>query len=59
MKKLKSEVKRLRQELIMKPNPKSRKQDDDDGLEEGFSEEEKHAIKMLSTEQRKVLSELE
>jgi hypothetical protein len=43
MKKLKSEIKRLRQELIMKPSSKTKKSDDheSDDLEEGFSEEEK------------------
>lgn len=52
MKKLKSEIKRLRQELIMKPNSKKRGQDDADNtnLEEGFSEEEKQAIKMLNVD---------
>jgi hypothetical protein len=39
MKKLKSEIKRLRQELILKPNPKKRSDDDD--FENGFTEEEK------------------
>ena len=43
MKKLKSEIKRLRQELIMKPSTKSKKGKDDgsDDFEDGFSEEEK------------------
>ena len=43
MKKLKSEIKRLRQELIMKPN--SKQTTDEEDLEEGFSEEEKLAIR--------------
>lgn len=61
MKKLKAEIKRLRQELIMKPAVKSRgaAEHDSEDLEEGFSEEEKQAIRMLSQEQRKMLSELE
>lgn len=61
MKKLKAEIKRLRQELIMKPSAKSRgaAENDSEDLEEGFSEEEKQAIRMLSQEQRKMLSELE
>jgi hypothetical protein len=42
MKKLKAEIKRLRQELIMKPASKSRGHDNDsEDLEEGFTEEEK------------------
>ena len=49
MKKLKSEIKRLRQELIMKPSSKSKKMDNDsDDFEEGFNDEEKQAIRMLS-----------
>ena len=60
MKKLKSEIKRLRQELIMKPSTKNKKNDDEsEDLEEGFTDEEKQAIRMLSQEQRKMLSELE
>ena len=60
MKKLKSEIKRLRQELIMKPSTKNKKNDDEsEDLEEGFADEEKQAIRMLSQEQRKMLSELE
>ena len=39
MKKLKAEIKRLRQELIMKPSNKA--SDDMDELEEGFTDEEK------------------
>jgi len=58
MKKLKSEIKRLRQELILKPTSK-KKNDEEEGLDTGFSEEEKQAIRMLSQEQRKMLSELE
>lgn len=58
MKKLKSEIKRLRQELIMKPSRKNRDEESDD-LEDGFTEEEKQAIRLLSQEQRKFLSELE
>jgi valyl-tRNA synthetase len=52
MKKLKAEIKRLRQELIMKPSQKSKKSDEQesDELEEGFTEEEKQAIRMLSQE---------
>jgi hypothetical protein len=42
MKKLKSEIKRLRQELVLKP---SSKQNDDDDIEEGFTDEEKAAIR--------------
>ena len=45
MKKLKSEIKRLRQELVLKP---SSKQNDDDDIEEGFTDEEKAAIRQLS-----------
>lgn len=63
MKKLKAEIKRLRQELIMKPSSKSKKgmdnENESEDLEEGFSEEEKQAIRMLSQDQRKMLSELE
>lgn len=40
----------------MKP---SSKQTDNEDLEEGFSDEEKIAIRQLSQEQRKMLSELE
>jgi uncharacterized protein YbcC (UPF0753/DUF2309 family) len=52
MKKLKAEIKRLRQELIMKPSGKSKKGQDDDSedLEDGFTEEEKQAIRNLSQE---------
>lgn len=56
MKKLKSEIKRLRQELILKPNAKKK---DDDDFENQFSEEEKQAIKMLTADQRKLLNELD
>ena len=43
----------------MKP-AKGKKQDDDsDDLEEGFTDEEKQAIRMLSHEQKKMLGELE
>ena len=41
MKKLKSEIKRLRQELIMKPAVKGKNTDESDDLEEGFTEEQK------------------
>jgi len=58
MKKQKAEIRRLRQELVSKPASKGRKTEEDD-LEEGFSEEEKQAIKVLSSEQRKMLAELE
>ena len=62
MKKLKSEIKRLRQELIMKPSGKLKKgmadENESEDLEEGFTEEEKQAIRMLSQEQKKMLSEL-
>ena len=58
MKKLKAEVKRLRQELIMKPAKKKQNSDSDD-LEEGFTEEERQAVRLLSNEQRKMLGELE
>ena len=51
MKKLKSEIKRLRQELILKPNPKKRNEDD----VEGFTDEEQRAVRMLTSEQRKCL----
>ena len=57
MKKLKSEIKRLRQEIILKPNPK--KKSDDEDFESGFTEEEKQAIKMLNQDQRKFLNELD
>ena len=52
MKKLKAEIKTLRRELIMKPSQKSKKSDEQesDELEEGFTEEEKQAIRMLSQE---------
>lgn len=53
MKKLKSEVKRLRQELVMKP--KKRGGDED----ESFTDEEQQALQMISHEQRKVLIELD
>ena len=63
MKKLKSEIKRLRQELIMKPSGKSKKgmgeDNESEDLEEGFTEEEKQAIRLLSQEQKKMLSELQ
>jgi hypothetical protein len=45
MKKLKAEIKRLRQELILKP---SSKQEESQDLEEGFTDEEKLAIRQLS-----------
>ena len=62
IRKLKSEIKRLRQELILKPAKTKRGQQEEnesDDFEEGFSEEEKQAIRMLSQDQRKMLSELE
>ena len=59
MKKLKAEIKRLRQELILKPSGKSKRGgNESEDLEEGFTEEEKSAISMLSPEQKKMLSEL-
>ena len=64
MKKLKAEIKRLRQELIMKPSVKSKKEvaednDTSEDLEEGFTEEEKQLIRQLTTEQKRMLTELE
>jgi hypothetical protein len=43
----------------MKPAVKGKQADESDDLEEGFSEEQKQAIRMLSQDQRKMLSELE
>ena len=54
MKKLKAELKRLRQELIMKPATKGQPESG-----EGFTEEMRQALKMLSGDQRKTLEELE
>ena len=59
MKKLKAEVKRLRQELIMKPSKSKKQNDDSEDLEEGFTEEERQAVRLLSNEQKKMLGELE
>lgn len=53
VKKLKAEIKRLRQELILKPSQKKNPDEED------FTEEEKQALKMLNAEQRKFLTELE
>ncbi len=58
MKKLKGEVKRLRQELIMNPK-KNRQQQSDDDDEGGLDDDEKEALRMLSDEQRKIFIELE
>ncbi len=58
IKKLKGELKRLRQDLILKGSSKRRDEDemsDDSGLDE----EEKAAIRMLQPEHRKMLAELE
>lgn len=59
IKKLKGEIKRLRQDLILKGSSKRR--DDDDYLSDdsGLDEEERAALRMLSHEQRKMLAELE
>ena len=60
IKKLKGEIKRLRQELILKGTSKKGQMDDqfmDDDSD--FDEEEKAASRMLSPEQRKMLAELE
>ena len=43
----------------MKPSGKNKKGSECDDLESGFNEDEKQAIRMLSSEQRKMLSELE
>jgi hypothetical protein len=51
MKKLKSEIKRLRQELIM--NPKKHAHQSDDSYD-ALTEEERAALKMLMPEQRKM-----
>ena len=58
VKKLKGEIKRLRQELILKG---SRKKDEDEYLtdDSAIEEEEKAAIRLLPQDQRKMLAELE
>lgn len=56
VKKLKGEVKRLRQELIM--NPKKRHEVSDDDHDQ-LDDDEKAALRMLSDEQRKIFIELE
>jgi len=60
VKKLKGEIKRLRQELILKGTSK-KKQNDGDFLSDDsdLDEEEKAALRMLSPEQRKIIAELE
>ena len=60
VKKLKGEIKRLRQELILKGTSR-RKGNDDDGVSDNsdLDEEEKAALRMLSPEQRKIIAELE
>lgn len=58
LKKLKGEVKRLRQELIMNPKKKHHAQEDSDE-HEGLDDDEKAALRMLSDEQRKIFIELE
>ncbi len=62
MKKLKGEIKRLRQELIMKGTGNRRgKSPENDMLSDDseLDEEEKAAVRMLSPEVRKVIAELE
>jgi hypothetical protein len=60
IKKLKGEIKRLRQELILKGTSKKRGNDDDYLSDDSeLNEEEKAALRMLSPEQRKMLAELE
>ena len=65
--KLKGEIKRLRQELILK-GPSKRKQhrdqadydSEDDSQNEGIlDEEERAALRLLSPDQRKIFAELE
>ena len=59
VKKLKGEIKRLRQELILKGTGKKKDEDDYLSDDTGLDEEEKAALRMLSPEQRKMLQELE
>ncbi len=64
MKKLKGEIKRLRQELIMKGTSNNRrggKIEETDGLSDDseLDEEERAAVRMMSPDVRKVIAELE
>ena len=59
MKKLKSEIKRLRQELIMKPAGGPAAPNWDLGQDDSFTEEQKQQIRQLPQEQKKLLQELE
>ena len=57
---LKGQIKRLRQELILKgPSKKKTDQEYDSEEDGGFDEEEKAALRMLNPEQRKMIVELE
>lgn len=58
VKKLKSEIKRLRQELILNPKKKTAELDEEESVE-GLNEEEQAALKLLQPEQRKIFAELE
>ena len=58
VKKLKSEIKRLRQELIMNPKKKRDSEFEEDSVE-GLNEDEFAALKLLPPEQRKIFAELE
>ncbi len=53
---LKGQIKRLRQELILKGPSKKQEDQEEEG---GLDEEEKAALRMLSAEQRKIFVELE
>jgi alpha-tubulin suppressor-like RCC1 family protein len=62
VKKLKGELKRLRQELILKGSSKRKgvvEAEDFDSEDSDLDEEERLALRQLSTEQRKFLAELE
>ena len=59
IKKLKGEIKRLRQDLILKGS--SRKKDEEEYFSDdsALDEEEKAAVRMLPADQKKALAELE
>jgi len=59
IKKMKNEIKRLRQEIILKGTSKRKDEDEYLSDDSGLDEEEKAALRMLSPEQRKMLAELE
>ena len=54
MKKLKAEIKRLRQDLIMKPSTKDNMED----FDQEFTDQQKQALRMLPSEQQRALQEL-